>query len=129
VVGVRKPVLLLASVALAVLLVSGVAQAVTEGAVLDAHVFYTPNEVTPFDSEPGGIPGPLSQPFVAQNTGRLTDVQVMVARDAGSCGIRVKVVEFVPASSDYQVLSEGTLPAKATDGGASVAVARRSHLH
>ena len=73
--GMRRIVLLLASVMLAVLLVSGIARAQTEGAVLDAHAELDPESIGTDTS----ASNPISQTFVAEHTGFVTEVTALIA--------------------------------------------------
>ena len=71
----RRISLLLASVMLAVLLVSGIAGAQTEGAVLDAHAELVPGA----GGTDTGLHDPLIQTFVAEHTGFVTEVTALIA--------------------------------------------------
>ena len=71
----RRIIVLLASVMFAVLLVSGLAGAQTEGAVLDAHAELHP-EAGGTDT---GLHDPLIQTFVAEHTGFVTEVTALIA--------------------------------------------------
>jgi len=93
----RRIILLLASVMLAVLLVSGIAGAQTEGAVLDAHA--------ELDPEAGGtdndLTNPLIQTFVAEHSGFVTEVTALIAVRLPDTLITAQIVK-VPDSLQGQ---------------------------
>src|SRR5215208_7442530 len=95
--GMRRIVLLLASVMLAVLLVSGIARAQTEGAVLDAHAELDPESIGTDTS----ASNPISQTFVAEHTGFVTEVTALIAVGPPDTSITAQIVK-VPDSLQGQ---------------------------
>jgi hypothetical protein len=111
----RRTVLLLASVALVMLLASGVALAIAPGAVLGAHTADT----TEFIGSTGsGPPSRTVQTFTAQHTGLLTDAQARLARPQGTTGdINAQIVTIPTADNPSRVLAETTIPATSVPEG------------
>jgi hypothetical protein len=93
----RRIIVLLASVMFAVLLVSGIAGAQTEGAVLDAHAELHP-EAGGTDT---GLHDPLIQTFLAEHTGFVTEVTALIAVGPPDTSITAQIVK-VPDSLQGQ---------------------------
>jgi hypothetical protein len=94
----RSIILLLASVMLVVLLVSGIAGAQTEGAVLDAHAELDTEAVNNTDTS---IQDPVMQTFVAEHTGFVTEVTALIAVGPPDTSITAQIVK-VPDSLQGQ---------------------------
>jgi hypothetical protein len=102
----RRIVLLLASVMLAVLLVSGVAGAQTEGAVLDASSGSEGLGVSYAD----GDSEKLVQTFVAEHSGYLTDVELDLRRSLAPAPVKgtVQIISLPENGVPHQILAETT---------------------
>ena len=110
----RRSFLLLAGMAFAVLFASGVAGALTSGAVLDANA---PNNDAYSDT--ASIPPSdqrIVQTFVAQNTGYLTDIKVRVGLSTQYSGeIIAQIISIPTPNGSTEVLSETRVSALARD--------------
>ncbi len=89
--GMRRIVLLLASLALAVPLADGLAGAQTEGAVLDAHAGLDPEATNNTDVP---LQHPIVQTFVAEHTGVVTEASALIAVGHPDTSITAQIVKM-----------------------------------